>query len=95
MHLNHKLGEILQVDWAGDTACVNDTDTGEIILANVFVATLPYSRYVYVEAFFSMDQECWTAAHVNDYKHFGGVTRILRYDNLKRVSSLTAEVRSH
>ena len=46
-------------------------------------ATLPYSGYAYVEAFFSMDQECWTAAHVNAYKHFGGVTRILQCDNLK------------
>lgn len=49
----------------------------------VFVATLPYSGYAYVEAFFSMNQECWTAAHVNTYKYFGGVTRILQCDNLK------------
>ena len=52
----------MQVDWAGDTASVIDTDTGEIIPAYVFVATLPYSGYSYVEAFFSMNQECWTAA---------------------------------
>ena len=83
MHLIHKPGEILQVDWAGDTASVIDTDTGEIIPAYVFVATLPYSGYAYVEAFFSMDQECWTAAHVNAYKHFDGVTRLLQCDNLK------------
>ena len=83
MHLNHKPGEILQVDWAGDTASVIDTDTGEAIPAYVFVATLPYSGYTYAEAFFSMDQECWTAAHVNAYKYFGGVTRILQCDNLK------------
>ena len=43
MHLNHKPGEIMQVDRAGDTASVTDTDTGEIIPAYVFVATLPYS----------------------------------------------------
>ena len=55
MHLNHKPGEILQVDWAGDTASVVDTDTGEVIPAYVFVATLPYSGYTYVEAFFSMN----------------------------------------
>ena len=34
---------------AGDTAAVIDTDTGEIIPAYVFVATLPYSGYSYVE----------------------------------------------
>ena len=57
MHLNHKPGEIIQVDWAGDTASVIDTDTGEVIPAYVFVATLPYSGYSYVEAIFSMNQE--------------------------------------
>ena len=43
----------------------------------VFVATLPYSGYSYVEAFFSVNQECWTAAHVNAYRYFGGVTRMI------------------
>lgn len=83
MHLNHKPGEIMQVDWAGDTASVIDTDTGEVIPAYVFVATLPYSGYSYVEAFFSMNQECWTTAHVNAYRFFGGVAKIIQCDNLK------------
>ena len=83
MHLNHKPGEIMQVDWAGDTASVIDTDTGEVIPAYVFVATIPYSGYSYVEAFFSMNQEAWTTAHVNAFKYFGGVTRIIQCDNLK------------
>lgn len=83
MHLNHKPGEIMQVDWAGDTASVIDTVTGEIIPVYLFVASLPYSGYAYVEAFFSMNQECWIAAHVNAFKYFGGVTRILQCDNLK------------
>ena len=55
MHLNHKPGEILQVDWAGDTASVIDTDTGEMLPAYLFVAVLPYSGYAYVVAFFSMN----------------------------------------
>ena len=83
IHLNHKSGEVMQVDWVGDTAAVIDTDTGEVIPAYVFVATLPYSGYSYVEAFFSMNQEAWTTAHVNAYKYFGGVTRIIQCDNLK------------
>ena len=83
MHLSHKPGEVMQVDWAGDTDAVIDTDTGEIIPAYVFVATLPYSGHSYVEAFFSMNQESWTTAHVNAYKYFGGVTRTIQCDNLK------------
>lgn len=83
MHLNHKPGEILQVDWAGDTAKVVNTDTGELMPAYVFVASLPYSGYAYVEAFFSMNEECWITAHVNAFRFFGGVTRIVQCDNLK------------
>ncbi len=83
MHLTHKPGEVMQVDWAGDTTGIIDTDTGELIKVYVFVATLPYSGYSYVEGFFSMDQECWTTAHVNAYKYFGGVTKMIQCDNLK------------
>ena len=83
MHIQHKPGEMMQVDWCGDTASVVNTDTGEIIAAYVFVAVLPYSGYSYAEAFFSMDQENWVTAHVNAYKYFGGVTRIIQCDNLK------------
>ena len=64
MHPKHKPGEILQVDWAGQTAEIVDTDTGELIPANIFVATLPYSCYAYVEAFLSMNQE-WTARKIH------------------------------
>lgn len=83
MHLNHKPGEIMQVDWAGDTASVIDSDTGAVIPVYVFVSSLPYSGYAYVEAFFSMNQESWTTAHVNAFRYYGSVTRILQCDNLK------------
>ena len=83
MHLNHKVGEQMEVDWAGQTAVIIDRDSGEIIPAYIFVAVLSYSQYAYVEAFIRQDQECWIAAHVNAFKFFGGVTRILTPDNLK------------
>jgi len=83
MHINHKPGEIMEVDWAGQSACIRNTDTGGSLKAYVFVAVLPYSGYTYVEAFFSQDQQSWIQAHVNAYGYFGGVTRILVPDNLK------------
>jgi len=83
MHINRKPGEIMEVDWAGQTASIIDTDTGEIIPAYVFVAVLSYSAYAYVEAFASQNQESWITAHVNAYTYFQGVTRILVPDNLK------------
>lgn len=30
-----------------------------------------------------MNQECWTAAHVNTFRYFGGATKTLQFDNLK------------
>lgn len=29
-----------------------------------------------------MNRECWTSAHVNAYRYFGGVTRMIQCDNL-------------
>lgn len=83
MHINRKPGEQIEVDWAGQTAAIVDRDSGEILPVYVFVAVLPYSQYSYVEAFLSMKQEAWIRAHVNMYKYFGGVSKILTPDNLK------------
>lgn len=83
MHIPRKPGEQIEVDWAGQTASIIDRDTGEIIPAYVFVAALSYSQYAFVEAFLSQDQESWISAHVNMYRFYGGVTRILIPDNLK------------
>jgi transposase len=83
MHIARKPGELMEVDWAGQTANIVDTDTGENIETYIFVASLPYSGYSYVEAFLDTQQESWIAAHVNAYNYFGGAARILVPDNLK------------
>jgi transposase len=83
MHIRHKPGDLMETDWAGQTAEIVDTDTGGTIDAYLFVAVLPYSGYAYAEPFLSQSRDCWIAAHVNAYRHFGGATRILRPDNTK------------
>jgi len=83
MHINRKPGETMEVDWAGQTVGLIDSDTGEILDTYVFVAVLPYSGYAYAEAFLRQNQEAWIAAHVNAYNYFGGVARMLVPDNLK------------
>jgi transposase len=83
MHIERKPGEQMEVDWAGKTMVLTDNITGGAIPVYIFVAVLPYSGYAYVEGFITRNQENWIAAHVNAYKHFGGVTRILVPDNLK------------
>ena len=37
MHLDHKPGETMQVDWAGDTMGIVDTDTGSLVLGSLEV----------------------------------------------------------
>lgn len=83
MHINRKLGEQVEVDWAGASATVIDPDTGEIIKAYIFVGVMTYSQYAYVEAFLDMKQKSWINAHVHMYEYFGGVARILVPDNCK------------
>lgn len=83
MHLDHKPGDTMQVDWDGQTGGIIDSDTGEIIPAYLFASVLPYSGYAYVEACLDMKQEAWINARVHAYKYFWGVTRLLVPDNLK------------
>lgn len=83
MHIRHKPGEQMEVDWAGQTAAVVDKETGEVIPAYVFVAVLTCSGYAYVRAYLSQDQESWIDAHINAINFFGGVTKIIVPDNLK------------
>lgn len=83
MRIKRKPGEMMEVDWAGQTAYITDNITGEPIPAYIFVATLSCSQYTYVEAFLSMTMESWITAHVNAFSYFSGVTRILVPDNLK------------
>jgi len=83
MRIKRKPGELLEVDWAGQTMTMKDHITGEDIPAYVFVSALPCSQYAYVEAFLSMDTENWITAHINAFQFYGGVTRIVVPDNLK------------
>ena len=83
MHLEHKPGEQMEVDWAGDPAKICDPDTGKVQPAFVFIAALSCSGYAYVEAFLDEGEESWICGHVNAFRYFSGVTRILVPDNLK------------
>jgi transposase len=81
--VHHKPGDRMEVDWAGDTACIMDNISGKPIAVYVFVAVLPCSGYAYTEGFFSQNLESWITAHVHAYEFFTGATRILTPDNLK------------
>ncbi len=82
-HLIHKPGVSTQVDWSGATMSLLDTATGELLTVYLFVGTLPYSQYTYVEPTLDMKSETWLRCHINMFDYFGGTTIRLICDNLK------------
>lgn len=83
MHIQHKAGEKMYVDWAGDTMFVADSSNGEVHTAYLFVSALGCSGYPYVEAFPGKDKKCFIQAHINASKHYGALPSILVPDNDK------------
>jgi len=83
MRHEHRAGEKLFVDYAGQTVDVVDSTTGEICKAQVFVAVLGASSYTYAEATASQNLEDWTGSHVRAFSYYGGVPEAVVPDNLK------------
>ena len=63
MHIYHKPGNKLMVDWAGTKFSYYDPDEGSERVCFLSVATLPFSMYCYAEAFTDMKQAAWINAH--------------------------------
>ncbi len=83
MRQTHVAGEKLFVDYAGMTAEVIDPKTGEVLDAQIFVATLGASSYTYAEATWSQTLTDWTGSHSRAFTYFGGVPAQIVPDNLK------------
>jgi transposase len=83
MRQDHRAGEKLFVDYAGQTVPVVDATTGEISEAQIFVAVLGASNYTYVEATWSQSLMDWIHSHTRAFQFFGGVPEVVIPDNLK------------
>jgi len=83
MHMDHKVGDKLYVDFAGEKMSYTDKETGEIIPVEVFVAILGASQLTYVEAVMSQQKEDFIAACENTLHFIGGVPAAIVPDNLK------------
>jgi len=84
MRQNHKAGEKLFVDYAGETVPITDPETGEVWLAQIFVAVQGASSYTYAEAQASQELPNWIGGHVRAMAFFGGINQIIVPDNLKQ-----------
>jgi transposase len=83
MRMEHKAGDKLYVDFAGEKLSVVDASTGEIKAVEVFVAILGASQLTYVEAVASQGKEDFIAACENTLHFCGGVPAAIVPDNLK------------
>jgi len=79
----HTAGERIFVDFAGQTMEVIDGATGEVRRAEVFVAVLGASSYIYAEACWTQSLADWISVHVNMMAFIGGVPRQIVSDNLR------------
>ena len=83
MRPEHKADDKLYIDFAGDKQQIVDPRTGEIRSVEVFVAILPCSQLIYVEAVRSQKKEDLIKATENALVYFEGVPEEIVPDNLK------------
>lgn len=83
MHMDHKAGDKMYVDFTGEKLSIVDPQTAEIKMLEVFVAVLGASQYTYVEAVESQTVEDFISCCENALHFFGGSPRAIVPDNLK------------
>ena len=83
MVIHHNAGDMLYVDFTGKTWVVNDGEDNRPNKKQVFVASLGYSQYGYVEAVESQTTEDFIAALNRCLVYYQGVPKGIMPDNLK------------
>ena len=83
MRQDHRAGEKLFVDYAGQTIAVIDRTTGERGEAQIFVAVLGASNYTYAEATWTQGLPDWIGSHTRTFDFLGGVPALVVPDNLR------------
>ena len=87
MRQEHRAGEKLFVDYAGQTIPVYDLHTNQMREAQIFVAVLGASNYTYAEATWTQSLPDWIGSHSRAFAFFGGVPKVVVPDNLKSAVS--------
>ena len=71
-HIEHKAGDRMYVDFAGDKLHIIDKESGEHIPIEIFVAILPCSQFTFVEAVASQKKEDFIKACEDAFYFYGG-----------------------
>jgi transposase len=83
MHIEHKSGDKMFVDYAGKKLHTIDKETGEVNEVEVFVGILGASQRTYVEASIDQTIDSFITSVENAFWYFKGVPRAVVPDNLK------------
>ena len=83
MRQDHRAGEKLFVDYAGQKVPIIDHTSGEIKEAEIFVAVMGASNYTFAEPTWSQRLPDWISSHVRTFSCLGGVPELVVPDNLR------------
>ncbi len=83
MRQNHKAGDKVFIDFAGEKLTIKDKETGKDKPVEVFVAVLGASQLTYVEATMTQRKEDFIPACENALHFFQGVPAAIVPDNLR------------
>jgi transposase len=83
MHIDHKAGDKMFIDFAGKKLYYYDRQTGAKIETEVFASILGCSQLIYVEAIASQKTEHLISACENSLHFYGGSPSAVVPDNLK------------
>jgi transposase len=84
-------GEQSQIDWGSTAVWLGETR----IRVHLFVMVLGYSRRIFARAYFSEGLDALLDAHDLAFRHFGGRTRELLYDNPRTIVLSKDEATGH
>lgn len=83
MHMEHKSGDKMFVDYTGKKLHIIDKETGEEQEVEVFVSILGASRLTFVEATRTQNKEDFLGSLTKSLHYYGGVPAAIVPDNLK------------
>jgi len=83
MVMNHKPGDKMFVDFAGEKMHITDKKTGKKTPVETFIAILGNSESTYTEAVLDQKKETFVIVNENAFNYFGGVTNAIVPDCLK------------
>ncbi len=83
MHIKHKAGDKMFVDYAGDKLSYYDIGTGKEVPVEGFVAILGASGLTYFESSISQEKQQWIRSNERALHYFGGSPSAIVPDNLR------------